>query len=61
MTSWLGKRYSSLVRVLRKRLSIYVFSSFPFGSEGGIVGLIVIVPDYCLTFNLGTPKAKYRK
>ena len=34
----------------RKLSSIYVFSYFPFGFEGRIWGLIVSVPDYCLSF-----------
>ena len=32
--------------VFRKLLSIYVFSSFPFGFEGMIWDLIVSVPDH---------------
>ena len=31
-------------------LSIYVFSYFPFGFEGRIWDLIVLVPDHCLSF-----------
>ena len=34
----------------RKLSSIYVFSYFPFGFEGGIWDLIVSVPDHCLFF-----------
>ena len=34
----------------RKLSSIYVFSYFPFGFEGGIWDLIVLVPDHCLSF-----------
>ena len=34
----------------RKLSSIYVFSYFPFGFEGGIRDLIVSVPDHCLSF-----------
>ena len=34
----------------RKLSSIYVFSYFPFGFEGGIWDLIVSVPDHCLSF-----------
>ena len=37
-------------RAFRKLLSIYVFSSFPFGFEGRIWDLIVSVPDHCLSF-----------
>ena len=40
----------STARAVRKLLSIYVFSSFPFGFEGGIWELIVSVPDQCLYF-----------
>ena len=32
--------------------SIYVFSYFPFGFEGGMWDLIVSVPDHCLPFYL---------
>ena len=34
----------------RKLLSIYVFSYFPFGSEGRMWDLIVSVPDHCVSF-----------
>ena len=34
----------------RKLLSIYIFSCFPFGSEGSMWDLIVSVPDHCLSF-----------
>ena len=34
----------------RKLSSIYVFSYFPFGFEGGMWDLIVSVPDHCLSF-----------
>ena len=37
-------------RAFRKLMSIYVFSSFPFGFEGRIWDLIVSVPDHCLSF-----------
>ena len=37
-------------RAIRKVLSIYVFSYFPFGFEGRIWDLIVSVPDHCLPF-----------
>ena len=36
--------------VFHKRLSIYVFSYFPFGFEVMMWGLIVSVPDHCLPF-----------
>ena len=32
--------------------SIYVFSYFPFGFEGGMWDLIVSVPGHCLSFYL---------
>ena len=38
------------VSAFRKLLSIYVFSYFPFGSEGRMWDLIVSVPDHCLSF-----------
>ena len=34
----------------RKLPSIYVFSYFPFGFEGGVWDLIVSLPDCCLSF-----------
>ena len=47
MTTCLGKSSSF---GFRKLLSIYVFSSFPFGFEGRMWDLIVSVPDHCLSF-----------
>ena len=49
MTTCLGKpelfiRFTS--RAFRKLLSVYVFSSFPFGFEGRIWDLIVSGPDH---------------
>ena len=38
---------------LRKLLSIYAFSYFPFGFEGRIWDLIASVPDHCLSFYFG--------
>ena len=37
------------VRVYCERLSICVCAPFPFGSEGGICDLIVLVPDHCMS------------
>ena len=37
-------------RVFRKLLSVYVVIYFPFGFGGGIWGLIISVPDHCLSF-----------
>ena len=34
----------------RKLLSVYVFTYFPFGFEGGMLDLIVSVPEHCLSF-----------
>ena len=34
----------------RRLLSINVFNYFPFGFEGRMWGLIVSVPDHCLSF-----------
>ena len=52
MTTCLGKSYSfGEPRVpLRKLLSIYVFSYFPFGFKGRMWDLIASVPDHCLSF-----------
>ena len=54
---WLGGRLFGrglFVRftasALRKLPSIYIFSYFPFGFGGGMWGLIVSVPDRCLSF-----------
>ena len=41
------------VRVFRERLSICVCASFPFGFEGWMWDLIVLVPDHCLSSYLG--------
>ena len=48
MTTCLGK--SCLFGFFRKLLSIYIFSCFPFGFEGRMWDLIVLVPDHCLSF-----------
>ena len=37
-------------RVVRKLLSMYIFSYFPFGFEGRVWDLIVSVTDHCLSF-----------
>ena len=52
MATYLGKSCSfCLSRVpFRKRLSVYVFSYFPFGFEGRMWDLFVSVPDHCLSF-----------
>ena len=36
------------VRAFRKRSSVCLCVSFPFGFEGWIWDLIVLVPDHCL-------------
>ena len=48
MTNCFGKGLFILltVRVFRKRVSICVCASFPFGSEGGICHMIVLIPDH---------------
>ena len=54
MTTCLGKSCSSFgfsVSAFRKLLSIYVFSYFPFGFDGRMWDLIVLVPDHCLSFH----------
>ena len=38
------------IRAFRGRLSVYVFSYFPFGFEDRVCDLIVSVPDHCLSF-----------
>ena len=51
MTTCLGKlliRFTA--RAFRNLMSIYVFSYFPFGFDGRVWGLIVSVPDHCLSF-----------
>ena len=55
MTTWVGKSSFMLfirlpARAFHKLLSMYVFDYFPFGFEGRIWNLIVLVPDYCLSF-----------
>ena len=43
----------------RKLLSIYVFSCFPFGFEGGMWNLIVSVPGHhCLSLYFGHEKTE---
>ena len=37
------------MRVFRERLSIFAMPIFPFGFEGGMWDLIVIIPDHCLS------------
>ena len=39
------------MHVVRERLSICVCASFPFGFESGVCALIVLNPDYFLSFN----------
>ena len=34
----------------RKRLSVDSFASFSFGFEGGMLDLIALVPEDCLSF-----------
>ena len=38
------------VRDFRGHLSVHVSASFPFGFEGGMWDLMVLVPDHCLSF-----------
>ena len=38
------------MRVLRGRLSVCECASFPFGFEGRMWDLVVLVPDHCLSF-----------
>ena len=38
------------MRAFRELLSICVCASFSFGFEGGVLDLIVSVPDLCLSF-----------
>ena len=33
-----------------KVISLCVCVSFPFGFEGGVLSLIVLIPDHCLSF-----------
>ena len=51
MTACLGKLFIRFTAsAIRKLLSIYVFSCFPFGFEGRMLNLIVSIPDNCLSF-----------
>ena len=45
---------------LRKLLSIYLFSYFPFDFEGRIWDLIVSVPDHFVSFYFGCNSWKIR-
>ena len=38
------------VRVFLGCLSVCEYASFPFAFAGGVWDLIVLVPDYCLSF-----------
>ena len=53
MTTCLGKSLSFgfTVRVFHRRVSICVCSSFPFGFEGRMWDLVVLIPD-CLSIYL---------
>ena len=52
MTTCLGKLFILFtVRAFRKRLSICK-CSIPFGFEGGMWDLIVLIPDQCLSIYL---------
>ena len=42
-----------VVRVFRECLPICVCTSFLFGFEGGILDLIVLIIDHCLSFKFG--------
>ena len=37
------------VCVIRKRLSVCMFVSFPFDFENGLWDVIVLIPDHCLS------------
>ena len=43
----------------RKLLSVYVFTYFPFDSEGRVWDLIVSVPDHNLSFHFTTDTRYY--
>ena len=49
-TSWKELFIRLTASALRKLLSIYVFSYFPFGFEGGMWDLVASGPDHCLSF-----------
>ena len=36
------------VRVFRERLSVCLYASFPFGFEGGMWDLSLLIPDHSL-------------
>ena len=42
------------MRVRRERLSVCVCVSFPFGFEGGMWDLIVLIPDRCVSVYFAT-------
>ena len=51
MTTYLGELFIWFAAsAFRKLPSIYVFSNFPFGFEGGMWDLIVSVHNHCLSF-----------
>ena len=52
MTTCFGKSYSfDLPCVSCEHLSICMCASFPFGFDGGMWDLIVIVSDHCISFH----------
>ena len=53
MTTYLELFIRFIASAFRKLRSIYVFSYFPFGFEGGMWDLIISVPDHCLSFYFG--------
>ena len=54
MTTFLGKScsFGLCACLFCKRYEFCVCASFPFGFEGGMWNLIVLIPDHCFPINL---------
>ena len=65
MTTFLGKSFTfcllcvSFVHVYQHMYVVCVCASFPFGFEGGMLDLIVLIPDHCLSFYIATLQLQY--
>ena len=45
----------------RTFIKFYVCHSFPFGIEGGMWDVIVLIPDHCLSISMGNYGTKFEK
>ena len=56
MTTCLGKSFHSVICACLSwaLVKFCVCPSFPFGIEGGMRDVIVLIPDHCLSINFST-------